>query len=151
MLLESRAAAGETADRAGVGGWGQAGAGSHLAGMLLTVCVLSTAPRGGVGGFQPAPHCRSPGPPGSCFTCPLRPAAKVCDDDQLLCLNGGTCEQNQRCTCPRGYTGVHCEQPRCDLADDSGPDCDRAPGTAPRLHTLLGCLLLLGLAARLGC
>ncbi|XP_026634539.1 netrin-G2 isoform X1 [Microtus ochrogaster] len=75
----------------------------------------------------------------------------VCDDDQLLCQNGGTCLQNQRCTCPRGYTGVRCEQPRCDLADDGGPDCDRVPGTAPRPDTLLGCLLLLGLAARLGC
>lgn len=36
-------------------------------------------------------------------------------------------------------------------ADDGGLDCDRAPGAAPRPATLLGCLLLLGLAARLGC
>ncbi|XP_053428562.1 netrin-G2 isoform X2 [Nycticebus coucang] len=76
----------------------------------------------------------------------------VCDDDQLLCQNGGTCVQNQRCTCPRGYTGVRCEQPRCDPDHDGGGglDCDRAPGAAPRPATLLGCLLLLGLAARLG-
>ncbi|KAM7094194.1 netrin-G2 isoform 1-T4 [Molossus nigricans] len=76
----------------------------------------------------------------------------VCDDDQLLCQNGGTCLQNQRCACPRGYTGLRCEQPRCAPADDGGGlDCDRAPGAAPRPATLLGCLLLLGLAARLGC
>ncbi|KAB0379662.1 hypothetical protein FD755_007446, partial [Muntiacus reevesi] len=76
----------------------------------------------------------------------------VCDDDQLLCQNGGTCVQNQRCACPRGYTGARCEQPRCDPADDEGGlDCDRAPGAAPRPATLLGCLLLLGLAARLDC
>ncbi|ELK07306.1 Netrin-G2 [Pteropus alecto] len=76
----------------------------------------------------------------------------VCDDDQLLCQNGGSCVQNQRCACPRGYTGVRCEQPRCDPADgDGGLDCDRAAGAEPRPATLLGCLLLLGLAARLGC
>ncbi|CAO2598405.1 Ntng2 [Lemmus lemmus] len=112
------------------------------------------------GSYLPLPHgspnaCTAPlqklSPSSQLLNCPLRPAANVCDDDQLLCQNGGTCLQNQRCTCPRGYTGVRCEQPRCDLADDGGPDCDRVPGTAPRPDTLLGCLLLLGLAARLGC
>lgn len=97
--------------------------------------------RGGTeGGNEPPPELT-----------PLRPAANVCDDDQLFCQNGGTCVQNQRCACPRGYTGPRCEQPRCDPADDGGLDCDRAPGAAPRPATLLGCLLLLGLAAHLGC
>lgn len=80
---------------------------------------------------------------------PLRPAANVCDDDLLLCANGGTCVQNQRCACPPGYTGERCEQPRCD--PDGGLDCDCAPGAAPRPATLLGCLLLLRLATRLAC
>ncbi|XP_037348831.1 netrin-G2 isoform X2 [Talpa occidentalis] len=76
----------------------------------------------------------------------------VCDDDQLLCLNGGTCLKNQRCNCSRGYTGLHCEQPRCGPAGDAGDlDCDRAPAAAPRPATLLGCPLLLGLAALLAC
>ncbi|XP_036863747.1 netrin-G2 isoform X3 [Manis javanica] len=75
----------------------------------------------------------------------------VCDDDQLLCQNGGTCVQNQRCACPRGYTGVRCEQPRCDPAAHGGLDCDRAAGAAPRPAALLGCLLLPALAALLGC
>ena len=76
----------------------------------------------------------------------------MCDDDQLLCQNGGTCVQNQRCACPRGYTGLRCEQPRCDpAAADGGLDCDRAPGAAPCPATLLGCLLLLRLATCLDC
>lgn len=133
----------------GVTGGRQVGARSHLAGLFPTVCVLSTAPphRGSV----PAPYCRNSVHPYSCLNCPLLSAANVCDDDQLLCQNGGTCQQNQRCACPPGYAGIRCEQPRCDLADDAGPDCDRAPGTVPRPDTLLGCLLLLGLAARLTC
>lgn len=75
----------------------------------------------------------------------------MCDDDQLLCQNGGTCVQNQRCACPPGFTGPRCERPRCAPdGGDGGLDCDRAPGAAPRPATLLGCLLLPALAARLG-
>lgn len=101
---------------------------------------VAEAPVGGRagGGDEPPPALTAPPPP-----------ANVCDDDQLFCQNGGTCLQNQRCACPRGYTGLRCEQPRCD-PDDGGLDCDRAPGAAPRPATLLGCLLL-GLAAHLGC
>ncbi|XP_025918204.1 netrin-G2 isoform X2 [Apteryx rowi] len=58
----------------------------------------------------------------------------VCDDELLLCQNGGTCYQNQRCLCPAGFKGVLCQQPRCD-ADRK--DCDAAPGARAGLGTLL--------------
>ncbi|XP_073766193.1 netrin-G2 isoform X2 [Danio rerio] len=37
----------------------------------------------------------------------------VCDDEFLLCQNGGSCIQNQKCVCPPNFRGVLCEQPRC--------------------------------------
>ncbi|XP_064379849.1 netrin-G2 isoform X1 [Dromaius novaehollandiae] len=58
----------------------------------------------------------------------------VCDDELLLCQNGGTCYQNQRCLCPAGFKGVLCQQSRCD-ADRK--DCDGAPGARPGLGPLL--------------
>ncbi|XP_068770339.1 netrin-G2 isoform X2 [Struthio camelus] len=58
----------------------------------------------------------------------------VCDDELLLCQNGGTCYQNQRCLCPAGFKGVLCQQSRCE-ADRK--DCDAAPGARTGLGTLL--------------
>ncbi|XP_071673599.1 netrin-G2 isoform X2 [Patagioenas fasciata] len=64
----------------------------------------------------------------------------VCDDELLLCQNGGTCYQNQRCICPVGFKGVLCQQSRCE-ADKK--DCDGAPSTHSSLSTiLLGVLAL---------
>ncbi|KAM6110538.1 netrin-G2 [Pterocles gutturalis] len=64
----------------------------------------------------------------------------VCDDELLLCQNGGTCYQNQRCVCPVGFKGVLCQQSRCE-ADKK--DCDRALSVRSSLGTiLLGVLAL---------
>ncbi|KAM6047650.1 netrin-G2 isoform 2-T2 [Chlamydotis macqueenii] len=64
----------------------------------------------------------------------------VCDDELLLCQNGGTCYQNQRCVCPVGFKGVLCQQSRCE-ADKK--DCDGASSARRSLGTvLLGVLAL---------
>ncbi|NWY96976.1 NTNG2 protein, partial [Loxia curvirostra] len=64
----------------------------------------------------------------------------VCDDELLLCQNGGTCYQNQRCICPVGFKGVLCQQSRCEV---DKKDCDGAPGSRSSLAALaLGMLAL---------
>ncbi|XP_050175673.1 netrin-G2 isoform X2 [Myiozetetes cayanensis] len=64
----------------------------------------------------------------------------VCDDELLLCQNGGTCYQNQRCICPVGFKGVLCQQSRCEV---DKKDCDGAPGAGGSLGTVaLGVLAL---------
>uniref|UniRef100_H3BF56 Netrin-G2 n=1 Tax=Latimeria chalumnae TaxID=7897 RepID=H3BF56_LATCH len=47
----------------------------------------------------------------------------VCDDELLICQNGGTCLENQKCICPSGYKGVLCEQRKCN---SEGKDCSTA-------------------------
>ncbi|NXP35738.1 NTNG2 protein, partial [Leiothrix lutea] len=64
----------------------------------------------------------------------------VCDDELLLCQNGGTCYQNQRCICPVGFKGVLCQQSRCEV---DKKDCDGAPGAGGSLAAVaLGLLAL---------
>lgn len=58
----------------------------------------------------------------------------VCDDELLLCQNGGTCYQNQRCICPVGFKGVLCQQSRCE-ADRK--DCDGASSTRAAISTVV--------------
>ncbi|XP_026104228.1 RNA-binding protein 33-like [Carassius auratus] len=66
----------------------------------------------------------------------------VCDDELLLCQNGGTCVQNQRCSCTPDFKGVLCQQSRCD----GGKKCNGASALTlslalllcPLLATLLG-------------
>ncbi|KAI1904749.1 hypothetical protein AGOR_G00008900 [Albula goreensis] len=60
----------------------------------------------------------------------------VCDDELLLCQNGGTCNQNQKCLCTPEFRGVLCEQVRCE-----GGDCDAACTSYLSIATLLLCLL----------
>ncbi|KAJ3605893.1 hypothetical protein NHX12_027936, partial [Muraenolepis orangiensis] len=63
----------------------------------------------------------------------------MCDEELLLCQNGGTCYQSQRCVCPPEFKGVLCQQPGCE----GGQDCSGAP--APRLPAVP--LLICGLLA----
>ncbi|XP_016404120.1 titin-like [Sinocyclocheilus rhinocerous] len=69
----------------------------------------------------------------------------VCDDELLLCQNGGTCVQNQRCSCPPDFKGVLCQQSRCE----GGKKCNSASALTLSLALLLCPLLatLLGSAA----
>ncbi|XP_057215968.1 netrin-G2 [Triplophysa rosa] len=61
----------------------------------------------------------------------------VCDEELLLCQNGGTCFQNQRCICTPDFKGVLCQQSRCD----GGKKCNGANGLGLSLALLL-CPLL---------
>ncbi|XP_051961446.1 netrin-G2-like isoform X3 [Xyrauchen texanus] len=68
----------------------------------------------------------------------------VCDEELLLCQNGGTCYQNQRCVCAPDFKGVLCQQSRCD----GGKKCNHASALTLSLALLLCPLLaiLLGSA-----
>ncbi|XP_058491161.1 uncharacterized protein ntng2a [Solea solea] len=37
----------------------------------------------------------------------------ICDEERLICQNGGTCIDSQRCACLNNFTGPLCEQPVC--------------------------------------
>lgn len=63
----------------------------------------------------------------------------------LLCQNGGTCNQNQKCICPPEFKGVLCQHSRCE----AGKDCNGASLPHPSTTTLLLCTLLTYLLATL--
>ncbi|XP_077352625.1 uncharacterized protein ntng2b isoform X2 [Festucalex cinctus] len=67
----------------------------------------------------------------------------VCDEEMLLCQNGGTCLQNQKCACAPEFKGVLCQQPRCE----AGKDCNGATAWQPSAAALLLCTLLARLLA----
>uniref|UniRef100_A0A8C6UDE4 Netrin g2b n=1 Tax=Neogobius melanostomus TaxID=47308 RepID=A0A8C6UDE4_9GOBI len=62
----------------------------------------------------------------------------VCDEEMLLCQNGGTCYQNQKCICPPEFKGVLCQQSRCE----AGKDCNGASSVHLSTALLLLCTLL---------
>ncbi|XP_053710051.1 filaggrin-2 isoform X3 [Synchiropus splendidus] len=62
----------------------------------------------------------------------------VCDEEMLLCQNGGTCYQNQKCICPPEFKGVLCQHSRCE----AGKDCNAASTPHLSTATLLLCTLL---------
>ncbi|KAL4004786.1 hypothetical protein ACER0C_004499 [Sarotherodon galilaeus] len=69
----------------------------------------------------------------------------VCDEEMLLCQNGGTCYQNQKCICPPEFKGVLCQHSRCE----AGKDCNGASLPHPSTATLLLGTLLTYLLATL--
>lgn len=71
--------------------------------------------------------------------------ANVCDEEMLLCQNGGTCYQNQKCICPPEFKGVLCQHSRCE----AGKDCNTASSLHLSTATLLLCTLLAHLLATL--
>uniref|UniRef100_A0A8C9Y6D7 Netrin G2 n=1 Tax=Sander lucioperca TaxID=283035 RepID=A0A8C9Y6D7_SANLU len=68
-------------------------------------------------------------------------AKNVCDKEGLICQNGGTCVDFQRCVCPENATGVLCENRVCLK---HGGCQDDAESSAPSLTSQLY-LLSLGL------
>lgn len=72
--------------------------------------------------------------------------SNVCDEEMLLCQNGGTCYQNQKCICPPEFKGVLCQHSRCE----AGKDCNSAWSVRLSPALLLLCTLLTYLLAALG-
>ncbi|AWP15497.1 putative netrin-G2-like [Scophthalmus maximus] len=71
--------------------------------------------------------------------------SNVCDEEMLLCQNGGTCNQNQKCICPPEFKGVLCQQSSCE----AGKDCNAASSLQLSTANLLLCTLLAHLLAML--
>ncbi|KAK3523859.1 hypothetical protein QTP70_010473 [Hemibagrus guttatus] len=63
----------------------------------------------------------------------------VCDEELLMCQNGGTCHQNQRCICPHEFKGVLCQHSRCE----DGKKCIHGDHNGASVPALSLALLLL--------
>ncbi|XP_078027229.1 netrin-G2 isoform X2 [Epinephelus lanceolatus] len=71
----------------------------------------------------------------------------VCDDERLICQNGGTCVDFQRCVCPDAFTGTFCERRVCLK---KGGCLENAEGSAASVTSHLF-LLTLGLISSTVC
>lgn len=89
-----------------------------------------------------SPYLCDPPPPSLSLLSPPF-SANVCDEEMLLCQNGGTCSQNQKCICPPEFKGVLCQHSRCE----AGKDCNAASSLHPA--ALLICTLLAHMLAML--
>ncbi|XP_030273430.1 netrin-G2 isoform X5 [Sparus aurata] len=63
----------------------------------------------------------------------------MCDEERLICQNGGTCIDFQRCMCPENFTGLFCEKSIC-LKTSGCPE--GAEGSASSLTSHLYLLTL---------
>ncbi|XP_045892038.1 netrin-G2 isoform X2 [Micropterus dolomieu] len=63
----------------------------------------------------------------------------LCDEERLICQNGGTCVDFQRCVCPDSFTGSFCEQIVCLK---KGGCLDDAEGSSSSLTSHLYLLTL---------
>ncbi|XP_073334287.1 netrin-G2 isoform X4 [Pagrus major] len=95
------------------------------------------------GSYLPTPH----GTPNTCTPHLSHNflGTNVCDEEMLLCQNGGTCYQSQKCICPPEFKGVLCQESRCE----AGKDCNAASSLHLSTATLLLCTLLAHLLATL--
>ncbi|XP_071981666.1 netrin-G2 isoform X3 [Engystomops pustulosus] len=66
----------------------------------------------------------------------------VCDDELLICQNGGTCHQGQRCICPSGFKGALCQDAKCD---STHRNCDSASNILTFSALLLVSTILLSM------
>uniref|UniRef100_A0A4W3HWE3 Netrin G1 n=1 Tax=Callorhinchus milii TaxID=7868 RepID=A0A4W3HWE3_CALMI len=60
--------------------------------------------------------------------------ANVCDNELMLCQNGGKCLDHRRCQCPATYTGVLCEKRKCEKGVGG---CSSNSAQGPASHNVL--------------
>ncbi|XP_075938650.1 netrin-G2-like [Anarhichas minor] len=65
----------------------------------------------------------------------------VCDEERLICQNGGTCVDLQRCVCPDSFTGAFCEKKVC--LKKSGCLNNAGSSSSPTSHLYLLTLSLI--------